>query len=154
MYSFLYLTIASFLTIGVGCVADAELVPSQQEGSTLQTICSPTECYRITKELGNGVFGRVCAVENSKGQKFALKTYIIEREELSRHVFDIEREFSRGQQLDHPNIIKSYEFFTSTSQEQQVMHHLVIDLVEGQTLLKYQRFILIRRRHSAGCAVL
>jgi serine/threonine protein kinase len=116
MYRLLIITIACFFNFGVGCYADAELEPSQHEGSILQTICSPTECYTITKELGNGAFGRVYAVEDSKGQKFALKTYMIEMEKVFEgHIFlDLEREFSRGQMLDHPNIIRSYDFFLST----------------------------------------
>src|SRR6185295_17656847 len=47
---------------------------------------------------------------------------------------DAEREFQRGQLLNHPNIIKSFELFLYTSCCDEVTHNLILELVEGKTL--------------------
>lgn len=102
----------------------------------LDTIHSPNECYTVIDKLGEGVFGEVYAVENSQGEKFAIKCYKIHEDSVlakSRYT-DVEREYQRGRVLDHPNIIKSYDLFSD-----EVTNYLVLELVEGKTLHKTKR---------------
>lgn len=136
MRYFIFLFVVCILTLRTYGVADSVTPSTQRDTSAVEVVCSSTECYTIIKELGRGAFGRVCAVEDSKGRKFALKTYIIDHMEwFAGHIYnDIEREFMRGQQLEHPNIIKSYDFFTSSAEKKEMRSHLVLELVEGRTL--------------------
>lgn len=109
-----------------------------------QTICSSSECYQISEELGEGAFGKVYAVENSTGERFALKSYKRpatpdsenEKSELDfmKILGDVQREFLRGQQLDHPHIIKSFDFFTSFAVEKEPISFLVLQLVDGKSV--------------------
>jgi len=97
-------------------------------------VYSSTECYEIQHVLGEGAFGKVYAVKNSEGKKFALKCYKLDpRFDMSLYS-DPEREFERGQLLDHPNIIKSVEFFIYTNPEGESTLNLVLQYVEGNTV--------------------
>lgn len=102
-----------------------------------EKIHSQTDCYTVLKELGEGAFGRVYSVQNTVGKTFALKCH---KHQDSSHVFsDAEREYHRGQVLSHPNIIKSFELFNAYIPfEGSVTAHLVLELVEGKTLGKYE----------------
>ncbi len=99
------------------------------------SICSPTECYTILDKLGEGVFGEVYSVLDSKGRQFALKSYKIQNDLgfSDSPLGDVEREFNIGQTLDHPNIIKTYDFFTD-DQLAQPISYLVLQYVDGNTL--------------------
>jgi serine/threonine protein kinase len=101
------------------------------------SICSPNGCYTVIQKLGEGAFGKVYAVENTDGQSFAIKTYKNPMGSSYSFSFytDAEREFSRGQMLDHPNILKSHDFFMSEDD----VAHIVLDLVNGQTLYETDR---------------
>lgn len=103
---------------------------------SLNIICSPTECYTVVKELGEGSFGKVYAVENSIGQPFAIKTY---KNALNTEdpFTDAQREYSRGQILNHPNIIKSHDLFMSNFDSE--LANIVLDLVTGKTLYNIER---------------
>src|SRR5688572_16751552 len=99
-------------------------------------ISSSTNCYTVIEELGEGAFGKVYSVENSSGKRFALKSYKPFGTEFStsgwfNSLAEAKREFSIGQLLDHPNIIKSIEFF-----EEKQTHYLVLELVNGSELYK------------------
>lgn len=95
-----------------------------------QEICSPTECYVVIKKLGEGAFGEVFAVKDSQGELYAIKTF---KQHDSQTIFnDSEREYLRGQTLQHPNIIKSYELFNSPSDPAK--KYLVLQFVNGETL--------------------
>ncbi len=90
------------------------------------TVCSETECYTVIKELGEGAFGKVFAVENAQGCRYALKSY---KGEEDAYYSDMDREFLRGQFFDHPNIIKSYECFSWDGER-----YLVLQFVKGEVL--------------------
>lgn len=133
LFSLFFITLFSF-----NAIASAEC-PSQclseecQSQCSSEKICSPTECYSIVKQIGEGFFGKVYAVENSQGLPFAIKIYKIDLENIFT---DAEREFSRGQMLNHPHIIKSYDYFTSDSNcnSKGGSANIVLDLVNGKNL--------------------
>jgi hypothetical protein len=131
----LFFLILSALVLGTNLIASPE---SDLEFSSEinQRICSPTECYTIIEKLGEGAFGEVYAVENSHGEQFALKSYKFHnRFGVENHYYtDMEREFQRGQIFDHPNIIKSYEYFIFEDEISTPSNNLVLQLVKGQTL--------------------
>ncbi len=93
---------------------------------------SSNNSYTILKKLGEGAFGEVYSVESSDGQQFALKTYKLLSWE--HYLMDSEREFSIGQSLDHPNIIKSVDLFTSRFSPEFEVKNLILELVPGKIL--------------------
>ncbi|MBA3237367.1 MAG: protein kinase [Parachlamydiaceae bacterium] len=109
-------------------------------------ICSGSECYTVLKKLGSGFFSEVFAVENSNGEQFALKTFkIFEDPKFSNHVLaDSKREFSVGQSLEHPNIIKSYDLFSAKISTGETQKNLVLQLVKGQALFDVEKGSLSR----------
>ncbi len=98
------------------------------------TIYSPTECYTVLKELGEGAFGKVYAVENSSGERFALKSYKSQKKtHLKDHpLANAQREYERGLLLNHSNIVKVFDLFKDDSDEHGI--YLVLELIEGQTI--------------------
>lgn len=117
---------AAFIT---ECFAEANL-----------KICSSTECYTIIEKLGEGFFGNVYSVENSKGEKFALKSYKHHDENPQTNLLgDMEREFQRGQTLNHENIIRSIDLFTFSNASNEMTNNLILQLVEGSTLFETPR---------------
>lgn len=99
---------------------------------------SPAESYWIVKTLGSGAFGKVYEVEDSRGEHYALKTLLhrqmIDMDQKANQLFnDLAREFERGQQLDHPNIIKTIDYQPASDQRQP--EFMVMELVEGQMLM-------------------
>lgn len=101
-----------------------------------ETICSPSQCYTIKEKLGAGAFGVVFQAENSEGEQFAIKV----NKTNDIHIFsDLEREFEQGQLLDHPNIIKSYEYFQTNNSNGQEIKCLVLQLVDGSTVSRISR---------------
>jgi serine/threonine protein kinase len=118
-----YATVSVFI-IPHALVADALDAPYQQ-------LCSSNECYTVLRLMGEGFFGKVFAVENSANQLFAIKIYKQYSDDLQNVRQTALKEFSRGQLLDHPHIIKSVERFTFNSEE-----CLVLELVDGKTLFE------------------
>lgn len=115
--------------------ADSETTNSSEE--LPENICSPTECYKVIKVLGEGAFGKVYAVENSSAMPFAIKSYKKEFEEPGL-LGDAEREFERGQLLNHQNIVKSFDLFDTESSD-KVTTNLVLDFIEGNTIYKTKK---------------
>jgi len=110
-------------------------------------IYSSTECYTIIEELGEGLFGKVYAVEDSKGHKFALKSYKEnENPFLSASLFAVgEREFLRGQLLNHPCIVKSFDYFSYNISD-HASNNLLLQLVEGEMLSKISKGSLTKEQ--------
>lgn len=100
------------------------------------TIYSPTESYTILQELGEGAFGKVYAVENSAGKRYAIKTYKSHTDvQLANHILaNAQREYLRGQALNHSNIVKTFDLFEGSSRADKHATYLVLELVEGKTI--------------------
>lgn len=117
---------------------------------TVDVICSPTECYKVIKALGTGAFGKVFAVEDSKGKKFAIKAY---ENGMQDFIFaDPAREFSRGQILDHSNIVKTIDLFTYSLPFDYEMNYLVLEYVEGRTFGEVSKGSM-SYQEAASCAI-
>lgn len=101
-------------------------------------ICSSTECYTVIKTLGEGVFGKVYAVEAADGRPFAIKSYKA-NEYADTLLGDADREFQRGQLLQHANIVKAFDLFSDVSTSDEMTKNLVLELVVGQTLAETKR---------------
>lgn len=94
-----------------------------------QNICSPTRCYTLLEELGQGAYGVVYSAEDQDQNNFALKVYKGHYNIWNSSLGDVDREFKNGQLLDHPRILKSHEFFTSEGES-----FLSLDLISGTSL--------------------
>ena len=111
----------------------ADEMPGEAQNSKPTQICSLSNCYSIIEKIGTGAFSNVFMVTNAHGEKFALKMYRnTDVDNLPER--NIEREFLIGQTLNHPNIIKSIDFFRVSSSENTLSEYLVLPFVEGQTL--------------------
>jgi membrane-associated protease RseP (regulator of RpoE activity) len=90
---------------------------------------SVTERYELGKELGSGAFGTVvlCKAKGT-GNKFAMK--VVNRSILNKTLEEaLKQEISILNDLDHPNIVKLIETFSTIE-----THYLVTELVEGGEL--------------------
>lgn len=132
----LFFLIISFFVVSFNFNLAAEEINKATETPQIEKIYSPDECYTVIKKLGEGAFGTVYAVENSKGEHFAIKSY---KELFAEHILaDAKREFQIGQSLDHPNIIRSIDMFKFKSSDNETTN-LVLEFVDGKTLSKLKK---------------
>lgn len=112
-------------------------LPAGAGESIPEVICSPKKCYSILGSLGEGAFGKVYLAKDSSGAHYAIKCY---KKTSDRRDFylDPKREYEIGRQLNHPNIIRSYEYFSATSKGKS-MHYLVLQYVDGDELYRYPK---------------
>ena len=120
-----------FIQFIFGCYIflHAAFLPAQES-----KLCSSNNCYSIIETLGEGAFGKVFSVENLQREKFALKTYTKKNDAYCPLECDPEREFLIGKTLDHPNIVKTLDFFSTTSSDDSLSHYLILQLIEGKIL--------------------
>jgi hypothetical protein len=102
-----------------------------------EVVYSLDECYVISKELGHGAFGVVYEVQDSQGNSFALKKHLPYgySGKIIRIYEDSYREFSIGQVLDHPNIIKSIDWFI----DELDFEYVLLELVNGENVHDVQK---------------
>lgn len=105
-------------------------------------LCSSNNCYSIIEMVGEGAFSKVFSVENLQGEKLALKTYVNKSQSFLQDC-DPEREFLIGKTLDHPNIIKSLELFSTTSSDGSVSDYLILQFCNGKTLRSIEKNALL-----------
>lgn len=152
MNHFLFILSVAFFAFTSSCFAESNKIVETTLDYEEDKIYSSTECYTIIKKLGEGAFGNVYEVEDSNGGRFALKS--IKNEGYSSgfsYYMDAEREFIRGQLLDHPNIIKSFDFFTYKSPD-GTSSNVVLQLVEGKTLHSTVRKTVAREKAIVAAA--
>jgi hypothetical protein len=108
-------------------------------------VYSPTERYTILKTLGEGLFGKVYLVEDPQGVKYALKSY--KRHENPLYAESLlalgEREFLCGQFLNHPHIVKTFDYFVSNSST-SCSDNLLLQYIEGKTVSKINKGYLTK----------
>jgi calcium-dependent protein kinase len=75
-----------------------------------QSTGTPLEKYSIVKNLGEGSFGKVYLVRHKETGILRAMKEIINKD--NRDFNDIKNEIDILKKLDHPNIVKIYEFFT------------------------------------------
>ncbi|CEM37936.1 unnamed protein product [Vitrella brassicaformis CCMP3155] len=89
-----------------------------------------TDKYKMGAKLGDGAFGCVRrAIHRDTGQVRAIKTIAKSSVEKAEERDKLFAEVSVLKQLDHPNIMKLYEFY-----EDQRSYHLVTELYTGGEL--------------------
>ncbi|KAG5684296.1 hypothetical protein PVAND_013531 [Polypedilum vanderplanki] len=91
-----------------------------------------TENYKIVRTLGHGSFGKVFLVKDSTGREFALKN--VSLFEQTKYALN---EFQVMKTLNHPQIIKLYDFYPSSTAFNFVMEYAVngtlCDLIQKYT---------------------
>lgn len=100
--------------------------------------------YRILERLGQGGMGATYLAER-EGGVYALKLATFEREmdpeERSRQVARVKREAGILQQLDHPNIVRTYELGFWPSLEKGYPY-IVMDYIEGARITDWRRQVV------------
>ncbi|MCB1114698.1 MAG: protein kinase [Chlamydiia bacterium] len=133
------------LSLVICCFVNPLFSEEDLTSEVVKTICSPTECYKVKRVLGAGAFGKVYEVENSAGERFAIKSYHSREDDVNaimNLLGDTQREYQLGQMLNHPNIIKSYDLFESNLSDETPTSFLVLQLVEGMPLYENSRGLL------------
>lgn len=87
------------------------------------------KCYKPIEVLGEGTFGKVFKVQQvSTGKEFAMK--VVSRQcNFQDGSKNILREISVLKKLDHPNILKIYEYFVN-----EKYYYFIMDYVKGGEL--------------------
>lgn len=111
--------------------------PESVDESIPEFLCSEKKCYTILDVLGEGAFGKVYSAKDASEALYAIKCY--KKNSMGAYFFsDPKREFEIGQQLDHPNIIKTYDYF-SAAYKGELTDYLVIQYVDGSPLSNYPK---------------
>ncbi len=88
--------------------------------------------YRIESLLGIGGMGAVYKAHDLE-QERTLALKVLQRSpENEQALIRFQREFSAMQKLDHPNIVKAYDFYEISEQ----VYFITMEYVEGQSLRK------------------
>lgn len=142
-----YLLLFLFLIV----VSEFSIAEEKKDNSFIHeeknNIYSSREHYTILKTLGEGLFGKVYLVEDSQGSQYALKSY--KRHEnpvYAGSLFAVgEREFSRGQLLSHPHIIKTFDYFCFNSSD-CYFDNLILQYIEGTPISKVNKGDLTKQQ--------
>lgn len=100
-----------------------------------RTVFSPSRRYVIEEKLGEGVNGKVFAVKDENGSRFALKWYKpCKREEKALLHSNAKREFDIGQAFDHSRFIQTIEHFRIDDDQ-----YLIMELVTGKQVASLKK---------------
>ncbi|MBR3298768.1 MAG: protein kinase [Clostridia bacterium] len=112
-----------------------------------------SERYRIESEIANGGMAEVYrAYDEAEQREVAIKLIKKEYCEDKEYIRRFEREISAVLSLDHPNIVRAYDFGVCDGR-----NYLVMELVDGYTLKEYlERRGKLRPKEAAyiACKVL
>jgi len=91
----------------------------------------PHNKYRVLKTLGEGSFGVAELVENKyTGRKRCMKTVNKQKAQMPQE--QLEQEFENMAKIDHPHVIKLYEYY-----EDFCNVYFIMECLEGGDLLKF-----------------
>lgn len=93
-------------------------------------LCSETDCYAIKETLKDDYRTQVFVVENQEGKRFVMKTDPNFMKSLIGS--DVEKEYITGQLLNHPNILKSVELFSSRVILNEENKYVILEFVNGR----------------------
>lgn len=100
--------------------------------------------FSIKKRIGTGARSTIYeAVDEVDGKTVALKRVILEKPEDKRIFEQVDTEFKTAQQIDHPNVRKSYKLKKIKSMFQVKEMLLSMELCEGKTLEEHTNLSLI-----------
>lgn len=119
-----------FITFLCAATAAGESAP--------EIIHSPKNTYTVVNLLGEGAFGKVYAAKDASGVMYAIKCYK-DISDKRNFYLDPKREYDIGRELNHPNIIRSYEYFSGTTSKGKTMHYLVLQYVDGKQLYRFPK---------------
>lgn len=87
--------------------------------------------YKIGKKLGEGAFGEVRTCKHlESGQLRAVK--VLKKSIMNiNHDFMFQNEITNLKELDHPNILKMYEYF-----EDEKRYYIITDICNGGDLFE------------------
>lgn len=128
------------------------LVSLYGEENVPTIIKSPRQNYTVISPLGAGCFGEVYLVADPEGNQFAIKSLrvkMLDGVPFKSLYNDAVREFERGQAMQHPNVVKILDIFTSP--EEDLVTYLLLEWIDGTTLLKTPSKSLAFSQ-AAGCA--
>lgn len=103
-----------------------------------EVIYSPKNSYTILNQLGEGAFGKVYAAKDASGAMYAIKCYKNIPDKRSFYL-DPKREYEIGRELNHPSIIRSYEYFSEVTSKGSTVHYLVLQYVDGKQLYRFPK---------------
>ena len=83
------------------------------------------------KELGTGAFSRVILATSNEGTKVAVKCISKNGELKQEDVDSLHEEVAVLRSVDHPNIVKLYDFF-----DEKRYYYMAIELMEGGELFE------------------
>ena len=95
----------------------------------------PSKKYKILAVLGNGSFGKVYKAINIKTRNIVAIKSIKKKKESKNEENNIENEINVLKKLDHPNIVKIYEFYNIKDN-----YYLITEFCKYGELYKYRKF--------------
>ena len=100
-----------------------------------EVLYSPKNSYTIINLIGEGAFGKVYAAKDTSGTVYAIKCYKNISDKRSFYL-DPKREYDIGRELNHANIIRSYEYFSGLTPKGKTVQYLVLQYVDGKQLYR------------------
>ena len=91
--------------------------------------------FRVIRFIGRGGMGEVYEAQDLElGERVALKTVRLGREEVARAVERFRREILLARKVTHPNVCRIFEVFRHEEETDGVVLLLSMELLEGRTL--------------------
>lgn len=89
--------------------------------------------FAIGHQIGEGAFSKVCLCLNQHtGETNVIKIIKKDGEEAIKAVQQLQREVSVLSQINHPNIVKYYQFI-----EDETYSYIVMERIEGESMLDF-----------------